>query len=431
LKPMKKESITRSIAFSLFLVIVAAGPSALYANSQTILDKLGINRGICVVCDDSQCELAIRLVNSSDLLVYVQVLTENQRQTACQAADAAGLYGTRIFVGHARNGDIQLADNIADGVVAEDNPASIPRKEVLRVIRPGAKVLLDREILTKPIPDGLDDWSHHYHGPDNNPQSNDRIARAPFLTQFIGVPRYSAIPQATVASAGRIFMAFGHVAWKERAEPWLDTLIAVNGYNGTILWKRELQSGIMIDRSTMIATPEVLYLADHEACQRIDTKTGRLIDYITVPTDLAGGTFWKWMALEKGILYALIGGQEASDPVKRWKNTGGGWPWSRISDGFNVHDPKSWDPKNWQRSKRFSDENYQWGFARTLLAIDVKTKKVLWHHREQQPIDSRAVCMRNGRLYFSRFSSYIGCLDTGTGALVKGQRDHVTSHLTL
>ncbi|MCP4260981.1 MAG: PQQ-binding-like beta-propeller repeat protein [Planctomycetes bacterium] len=412
---MKRNITMRSIMSSLFLTLVVAGSSNLYANRQDVLGKLGINRGICIVCDDSDCELAIRLVNSSDLLVYVHVLTEAQRQTVCRAADAAGLYGTRIYVGRARNGKIQLADNIADGVVAKGDPASISRTEALRVMRPGAKALLGKEVLTKSIPDGIDDWSHHYHGPDNNPQSNDQIAQAPFLTQFIGVPRYSAIPQTTVISAGRIFMAFGHVAWKERAESWLDTLIAVNGYNGTILWKRKLRSGIMIDRSTMIATPEVLYLADHEACQRIDAATGRIIDHIAVPTDLTGGTFWKWMALEKGVLYALIGEQEAPDPAKRWKRTVGGWPWGQVSDGFNVRDPKSWEPNTWQRSEKFSEKDYQWGFAKTLLAIDVQTKEVLWHHNEKQPIDSRAVCMKNGRLYFSRFSSYIGCLDTRTG----------------
>jgi outer membrane protein assembly factor BamB len=405
----------RSTLSSSFLVLVVVGSSHLYANSRAALDRLGVDKGICIVCDDSHCDLAIPLANSSDLLVYVHVLTEAQRQTACRAADAAGLYGTRIYVGCSRDGHIQIADNIADGIVATGGQAGISKSEALRVIRPGARALVGEEVLTKSIPDGIDDWSHHYHGPDNNPQSNDHIARAPFLTQFIGVPRYSAIPQMTVASAGRLFMAFGHVAWKERAEPWLDTLIAVNGYNGTILWKRKLCSGIMIDRSTMIATPEILYLADHESCHRIDATTGGMIDRITVPTDLAGGTFWKWMALEEGILYALIGQQEAPDPVRRWKRTVGGWPWSHISDGFNAHDPKSFEPNTWQRLEKFTEKDYQWGFGKTLLAIDVKTKDVLWRHREKQPIDSRGVCMKNGRLYFSRFSSYIGCLDTRTG----------------
>jgi len=405
-----------SILSSICLALLIAGSSNLYAhNGQDVLGKLGIDKGICVVCDDADGELAIRLVHSSNLLVYVHVLSEAQRRVTCKAVDDAGLYGTRIYVGFSMNGQIQLAESIADGFVAPGGPLGISQTEILRVLRPGAKALLGTKVLTKPAPDGMDDWSHPYHGPDNNPQSQDQIARAPFLTQFIGIPRYSAIPQTTVASAGRLFMAFGHVAWKERAESWLDTLIAVNGYNGTILWKRKLHSGIMIDRNTMIATPEVLYLADHEACQRIDALTGRLIDRITVPTDLTGGTFWKWMALEKGVLYALIGAQETPDPVKRWKNTGGGWPWGKISDGFNVRDPKSWEPHTWKRLEKFSEQDYQWGFAKTLVAIDVHTKQVLWQHHEQRPIDSRALCMRNGRLYFSRFSSYIGCLDTDTG----------------
>jgi len=196
-KNMKRKTTMGPFVSPLFLALVIAGSSSLYAHSQAVLDKLGINRGICVVCDDLHCELAISLVNSSDLLVYVHVLTEAQRQTACQAADAAGLYGTRIYVGYSRSGEIQLADNIADGIVTKGDPAGISRTEVLRVIRPGAKAILGEEVFTKPIPDGIDDWSHHYHGPDNNPQSSDRIARTPFLTQFIGLPRYSAIPQTT------------------------------------------------------------------------------------------------------------------------------------------------------------------------------------------------------------------------------------------
>lgn len=413
---MESKIMTRSVGCSLFLLLLTAWPSHLRAaNSQTVLDKLGFSRGICVVCNDARAELAIDLTRASDLLVYVHVRSDAERQAACQTVYAAGLYGTRIFVGTAKQGQVALADSLADGLVALGDKPSVSPAEALRVLRPGARAWLGSEILTKAIPKGLDDWSHPYHGADNNPQSQDQLARAPFQTKFIGIPRYSAVPQTTVASAGRLFMAFGHVAWKERAEAWLNTLIAVNGYNGTILWKCNLDPGIMIDRNTMIATPEVLFLADHEACQRIDAATGRLIDRISIPEDLTGGSFWKWMGLEDGVLYALIGKQEAADPTKRWKNTQGGWPWGRISEGFNMRDPKSWDPATWKRSAVFEEQDYQWGFAKTLVAIDVKTKRVLWHHQEEQPIDSRALCMKNGRLYFSRFSSYVGCLDTRTG----------------
>ena len=80
--------------------------------------------------------------------------------------------------------------------------------------------------LVKPVPDGVDDWSHPYHGPDNNPQSRDQVARAPYLTQFLADPRYAPLPQVAVAAGGRVFKAFGHIAFKEREEPWLDTLAA-------------------------------------------------------------------------------------------------------------------------------------------------------------------------------------------------------------
>jgi len=415
MKQVRRASRTAAWSF----VVLAVGASSVFAsrqeNCQRVISKLGVKKGICVVLDDSRCELALGLAKSTELSLYVQVQKADDRQAACQAADAAGLYGTRIYVGTGDPTRIHLADNLADAVVAAADPAGIPRAEVLRVLRPGGKALLGQEVVTKPFPNGTDDWSHHYHGPDNNSQTNDRLARAPYLTQFVSEPRFAPAPQNVVASAGRVFMAFGHVAWKQRAEPWLDTLVAVNGFNGTMLWRRKLTSGIMVDRSTMIATPTTLYLADEKSCKLIDADTGKVTDEITVPVDLTGGAFWKWMALDDGVLYALVGEQESLDRVARWRRTAGGWPWGAISDGYNAKDPPSWDPRRWKRSESFDPRDHAWGFSKTLLAIDPKTKKVLWHHQEQQPIDSRSLCMKNSRVYFCHFSKYLVCLDSKTG----------------
>lgn len=242
----------------------------------------------------------------------------------------------------------------------------------------------------------MDDWSHHYHVPDNNPQLRDLLALAPYLTQFIAEPRYAPAAQSAVASAGRVFMAFGNIAWHEREEPWMNTLIATNGFNGTLLWRRPLKPGIMVDRSTMVATPATLYLAADASCKLLDSATGEVQGEITVPADLAGGTFWKWMALEDGVLYALVGEADALDTDARWRSRNHGWPWDGISKGYNT-------------------PGYEWGFARTLFAINPKTKKVLWHHREQDPIDSRALCMKGGRIYFAHHGKYLACLDAKTG----------------
>ena len=382
-----------------------AGSAALgadrLASAETVLAKLGLKRGICVIPADRECRLARALARGSELIFYVQLARDEDVQAAARAADAAGLYGRRIFVAKGPIGRIGLADDLADAAIVPDDAEDAPPKaEMLRVLRPGGKALAGDDLWEKPVPPGMDDWSHHYHGPDNNPQSRDQLARAPLLMQFIAEPRFAPGPQSVVAAAGRVFLALGHIAWHEREEPVANTLIAVNGLNGTLLWKYPLKPGIMVDRSTMIATPDTLYLADDTSCKLLDAASGRLQDEIALPADVAGGTFWKWMALEGGVLYALVGPAEPADPKTQWKRTEHGWPWNGISQGYN------------------NDREYPWGFARTLLAIDPKTKRILWRHDEDPSIDGRSLCMSNGRIYFCHFGRWLACLEATSGKVL-------------
>jgi outer membrane protein assembly factor BamB len=199
-----------------------------------------------------------------------------------------------------------------------------------------------------------------------------------------------------VAAGGRVFKAFGHIAFKEREEPWLNTLAAFNGYNGTLLWQRPIPAALMVHRSTLIATADRVYFGDDLSCKVLDAATGEPRGEITLPEGTAEGTFWKWMALENGVLYALIGGPEKRDPVIRAKSQNHGWPWDPLSPGFNQPE-------------------HDWGFGRTLVAIDPKTHKVLWQHQEKDAIDSRALCMKGSRLYAFRFGAYLVCLDAASG----------------
>jgi outer membrane protein assembly factor BamB len=355
-------------------------------------------RGLCVLLGDKQCLRACDLAGRTQWTFYVPLENADDAAAAARAAHRAGLLGTRIFVDKIAAGKIGLADNLADAVVAVQ-PGQTSREEILRVLTPRGVAIVGQEKFHKPVPEGVDDWSHHYHGANNNTQSLDTVARFPYLTQFIAEPRYAPGPQCTVSSAGRVFMAFGHVAWHEREEPMLNTLVAVNGYNGTMLWKRPLTPGIMVDRSTMIATPETLYLADEKSCKLLDPATGAVRGEIAPPAELTGGTFWKWMALEGGVLYALIGEEERQDPDAKWRSRGHGWPWDGISKGYNAPE-------------------YPWGFSKTLLAIDPATKKVLWSHKEDALIDSRSLCLSAGRIYFAHFGRYLACLDAKSGQSV-------------
>ena len=206
---------------SLFNLLVVAcfcwlpfvGESAGRPSAQTLLQQIGVTKGICALPGDRGCDLALSLARESELMLYVQLSDAAEVETARRRAFEAGLYGTRIFVEQGPMEHLHLADNLADAVIADDVVEKTPITEALRVVRPQGKIILGAREETKPFPAGVDDWSHPYHGPDNNPVSKDTLARGPYLTQFLADPRYAPLPQVAVAAAGRAFEAFGHIAF--------------------------------------------------------------------------------------------------------------------------------------------------------------------------------------------------------------------------
>ena len=377
------------------LAPAAAGSPASDLADQ-VIRHIGSRRGLCVVLGDAQGTFTRELAQQSELLIYAQSPAAKEVDAARRAADATGHYGTRIFVEQGPVTKLHLADNLADALVVLGDTGAVSVAEVLRVLRPEGRAFLGKQTLVKPFPQGVDDWSHPYHGPDNNPASRDQIAKGPYLTQFLADPRYAPLPQVAVASAGRVFKLFGHIAFKEREEPWLNTLAAFNGFNGEFLWRRPVTPGLMVHRNTLIATPTTVYFADDQSCKVIEATTGQMKGEIAPPAEVAGGTFWKWMALENEVLYALIGEQEPPDPVIRMRSNNHGWPWDPLSPGFNQK------------------EN-PWGYGHTVVAIDPKTQKIWWQHREAEAVDSRALCMAAGRLYLFRPGAFLVCLDARNG----------------
>jgi outer membrane protein assembly factor BamB len=155
----------------------------------------------------------------------------------------------------------------------------------------------------------------------------------------------------------------------------------------------------MVHRNTLIATATNVYFGDDQSCKVFDAATGESKGEIAPPADEAGGTFWKWMALEGNVLYALIGEQELRDPTIRARRKSHGWPWYPLSPGFNFGEQP-------------------WGYGNTLLAIDLGSKRILWRYVEKKPMDARAVCMKNGRIYAFSFGNYLTCVDASTGSRV-------------
>jgi len=389
----------------LLSVVASAGAAQAGAEAKEIPRRAGIQKGICVVLGLPKADepgLVVDLATGSELTVYFQTPSAAEELAVRQAAEKAGLLGKRVFADRGPFERIHLADNVAGAIwVAPAAQGKVPRAELLRVLHPEGKALAGQEEIVKPFPPGTDAWSQPFHGPDNNPLSRDQVARAPYLTQFIAEPKFCPSPAVTVAAGGRLFRACGHLAHKANQNSMLNTLLALNAYNGTVLWKRPLREGFMILRNTIIATPEILYLADDQSCKLLDAATGQLKDEIITPDPEADGSVWKWMAIEEGVLYALTGGVEFQAPLLRSDDSGlGGWPRANWP-GFDYQDPTT-----------------SWAQGRTLLAIETRTKKLLWRHREQALVDGRAVCMKNGRIYLLSPERFVACLRADTGSVL-------------
>mgnify|MGYP002629777548 FL=1 len=366
--------------------------------------KLEVQKGIVAVLGFSEADAqdVVKLASSDGPRVYFQSADASAVNAVRVAAEKARSLTIRISADAGPLSSIHLSANLADGVVVAEAAADqVSDAEVLRVLRPLGIAVIGIRKLVKPVPKGIDDWSHPYHGPDNNPQSDDQLVKGAFQTQFIADPKFSPMPEQTVIAGGRIFKAMGHIAHKANQNEMLNTLLCINAYNGTILWRRPLPEGFMIHRNTMIAADDALYLGDHESCKVIDARTGETTREIKIGEDISDGPTWKWMAMQDDTLFAMVGNLEIKVETMRSTRRGlGHWPWG-MWKGHDYKDPRT-----------------AFGHGRTFVAMDRKTGKRLWHYRDDEFLDARAVCMKNDKIYVCSPEHFLACIDAKTGKLL-------------
>jgi outer membrane protein assembly factor BamB len=386
--------------FLTILTVLCAATTPLSAGEPRALAPGGVTVVLGLPADGG-AGFVVNLARAGGELIYFQSPDMKDVQSVRAAAAAAGKPGLRIFAARGPWDALHLAESLA-GTVHVNSPAdATPRDEVMRVLHPGGTAALGDAKIAKPFPDGVDDWSHPQHGPDNNPLSTDQVALAPYMTRFLAEPMFSPMPSMTVAAGGRIFKMFGHLAFRDNQNDLLNTVMAINGFNGAVLWRRPLTEGFEIHRNTVIATPNTLYLGDDKSCKLLDARTGKLKREIVVPAGISDGGVWKWMGLEGGTLFALVGAAEVKAKRQTTNRSGlGHWSWKPFG------------------APNFADPRTGIGFGRTILAVDPDTGKVLWDYREKEYLDGRAICMKNGKIFAYSPGKALLCLDAATGTVL-------------
>lgn len=279
-----------------------------YASAaERIVNETGIKKGYCLVLGCGEGRLAYELAKRTELQIVGIEENEEKVAAARERLDKAGLYGVRVSIHQGSLKSLPYTDYFANLIVT-DSDVSISPGELFRVLRPNGGMAYQgyiSEKLTVTRPDGLDgagEWTHQYANPGNSASSGDRLVRGPMQVQWFGKPGPSAMIDrhnralAPLSKDGRLFVP---AAGENR-------IIAVDAYNGTILWDVEVPDyrrvGANKDAGNMVVTDDLLYVATENSCWALDVETGKHMMTLKVPPVILERN-WGYVASVDNLLF--------------------------------------------------------------------------------------------------------------------------------
>ncbi len=219
-----------------------------------ILNGSGVTGGLAVHlgCGDGQLTAALH----DDGRFLVQGLDIDAKNVEQARAHIHGLGLTGKVSADTFDGkQLPYADNLVNLLVV-DGQSSVGRDEITRVLAPGGVALelvpdtrsvKPETLFRKPWPEEIDQWTHFHHDPQGPMVGNDTTVGPPRRIQWMAGPKwlrnhdFISSMHAMVSAGGRIFYVIDEGLRNHIFLPSQWTLIARDGFNGTVLWKRPLE----------------------------------------------------------------------------------------------------------------------------------------------------------------------------------------------
>ncbi len=260
-------------------------------------------RGWCLAATADPDWLA-ELARQSEWRILGIATDEIQAHQARQRLAARGLYGQRIAIHVLDAGQpLPYSDYLFNCVLGpncfgSEHADAFPHAEFKRVLRPVGGVLwLDQTdppaYRRDPLP-GTGQWTHLYANPANTACSGDLHDYTQLQLQWFGEPGPREMIDrhhrtcAPLFAAGRLFI------------PGNDRVYAVDAYNGTPLWEREIPNSRRIavfrDCSQMVASDHHLFVATADQCLVLNALTGDIQQSFPVPGNDSGKLHWGYLA---------------------------------------------------------------------------------------------------------------------------------------
>ena len=390
---------------------LAAADDESTRTAASILAATGVNRGICLLPNSGDGTLAHELARQSQLRVIGLAADRTRVRSSRRLLTDAGSYGSRVAVHHfdpskplplngmlanliylkLEAGQPRLAQRIhaaANWLRPDGGVAFVPFPdgsanrqswlEALRVAANGSGLTLatgDAGVkLTRGPLAGSGEWSHQYGTASNAAFGGEKLSGVSntddLEVQWIGRPGPRAQPDrngrkpAPLSTGGRLFVQ------------GLNRILALDAYNGTVLWSRELPEiqrfNMPRDSSNWAANRESLFAAIDGECWKWNARTGELESRIPVPPDAVSSVKLDWSYLSPH-RDQIIGSSVVQDSAYTsfWGGGGAGW----------------YDAKSGAVTQKVCSEN--------LFALDSKDGRLAWLYRGGLIVNSTITLAKN------------------------------------
>ena len=274
----------RTISSTIFVTVVLLF-QALNAAEPTIQQGLVVLVDCKHVPENLAANKALRIHGLTKDAAMVQSL--RRTLLAQKAADT-------VLISTYDGQSLPYIDNLVNLIIAPTT-TSVSQEELLRVLAPLGSAIIGDEVVVKPWPQEIDEWSHYLYDASNNAVSNDKVVGQPKHMQWLGTTFWSrnhdrlASMSALATSRGRLYyiMDNGPIFASTYEARWF--LEAVDAFNGLPLWKRPMKSWVDYMRRfrsgpvqiarLLVAHEDTVYttLGLNEPVVAIDGKTGKTI----------------------------------------------------------------------------------------------------------------------------------------------------------
>jgi outer membrane protein assembly factor BamB len=340
-----------------------------------ILQRSAATNGIAVVVGARFTSVAADLAAHSGLRVIVfdddVGLVSNARKWLQQR----GWCGPRISVMHVKSySRLPLPSHTADVVL---NLVGLSEQEVRRMLVPGGLGVMNLNDKILDIHgrkfDGAGVWTHMYGLPDNATFGGEQLGGARRTSEmdvaWMGRPgpRYQVDRQGRgpgpLAANGRLF------------GQGMDRILAINSYNGTILWSLEIPGlaryNVPRDCSNWCCDDRRVYVVVQDTLRCYSVQDGHIQEAYQIP-DKTGVYDWGYIGLMDGL---YVGSEVRRGAAYR---------------GY-------WGGKYWYDSA--SGPLTDKVCSEKIFARDIAKGDILWEYRDGLVINS-TISMRDGKIYF-------------------------------